>query len=71
MAEELAQKILEYIRAHPDTEDNMESVQQWWLGLNGLAPSIDGLTIALEELCKEGRIVKVDLGQEIFIYNIA
>lgn len=71
MADGLADRILEYIKAHPDTGDNMESVQEWWQGLMGLDPSMDRLTIKLEELNENGKIVKVDFGQDVFIYNIA
>lgn len=67
---DLATRILEYISTHPDTEDNIESVSKWWRDIQSLDPSVDRVTSTLEELVKEEKIVKVDFGQDIFIYNI-
>lgn len=68
--EELEGRVLDYIKSHPDTEETMESVSDWWLRLQSLDPSIDRITAVLEDLVDKELIVKVDFGQDIFIYNI-
>lgn len=67
--DELLGRVLEYIKAHGEELETDEALAQWWLGLQALDPSLDNITVALEELEKSGKIMMVDCGEDLFVYH--
>ncbi|MFQ5480013.1 MAG: hypothetical protein ACE5DW_01910 [Thermodesulfobacteriota bacterium] len=64
------EEILEYLKNNNKPLDSEEGVMEWWQGLQGLKPSLDDLTEALEELEDRGAIEKNKMEKDFFIYRI-
>jgi len=63
------EEILEYLTNYKSPVDSEESVLAWWQGLQGLKPSLDDLTEALEELEDRKLIEKDKMEKDLFIYR--
>jgi hypothetical protein len=55
--EDIARMILDYLRKNPDAGDTLEGITRWWLHLEKIESSVDGVSSVLEILVK-GRKVK-------------
>ncbi len=70
---EISAKILEYLKKNSRDPDAMDEIAigDWWGGIQQLGPSLDDITIAIEELLVEGAIKKQDLENDVFYYDIS
>lgn len=59
--EELAQRIMEYLRKNPDAGDTLEGITNWWLQLERIEQSVDEVLESLEDLVKKGLVVRQDI----------
>jgi len=66
----MQKRILEYLRANSGPLTTEEEIMAWWKGLQSLADSLDGLTLAIEELEHMGLIAKEELVKDLFVYRI-
>lgn len=54
---ETAQDILSYLAEHPQTQDTLEGVMQWWLLEQEIKKQMDKVQAALNELIAEGLVL--------------
>jgi DNA-binding PadR family transcriptional regulator len=54
----IAQAILDYLRKHPEAQDTIAGVAEWWLPAQGFKHQITSVKDALDELVAEGLISK-------------
>lgn len=55
----LKQEVLGYLNEHPQAQDTLDGVLQWWLVRNRVTAGLNWLYTALEELEAEGWVCKV------------
>lgn len=68
--EETSAKILEYLKKNTKGPDAMD-VAEWWDGIQDIGPSLDDITLAIEELLTDGTIKKQDLEDDAFYYELS
>ena len=56
--DEVARRIIEYLRKNPDAGDTIEGITTWWLQLEKIDESVEKVSTALEELEKKGMLKK-------------
>jgi len=69
--DEVARKIINYLHKHPDARDTLEGISRWWLGFEKIDESVDNVSVALEELVKEGKLKKQKVKGESQIYKLS
>jgi len=52
----VAQAILDYLRKHPEAQDTLAGIAQWWLPAQGIKNQTTSVQEALDELVAEGLI---------------
>jgi len=55
----IAREILAYLKEHPDAQDSIEGIMQWWLLERNISFQAKMLKEALAGLEKEGSVVEV------------
>ena len=55
----IASEILAYLQEHPDAQDSIEGIMQWWLLERNIAFQAKLLREALAGLVKEGSVIEV------------
>lgn len=55
----LKQEVLDYLKDHPEAQDTLDGVVQWWLIRSRVMTGLEWVCTALTELEKEGSIRKV------------
>lgn len=69
--EDISRIIVDYIRKHPDASDTLVGITRWWLHLEKIESSVSDVSIALEDLIKEGVIERQLIGGDKPIYRIS
>lgn len=59
--DEVARKIMNYLRKHPDAGDTLEGITKWWLQLEKIDESVKDVSIVIEGLIKKGLVKKEEL----------
>jgi hypothetical protein len=59
-ADQLAQIILAYVRAHPAASDSVRGIRDWWLGETPPPPDDVLLIDALDALVAAGRLRRIE-----------
>jgi predicted nuclease with TOPRIM domain len=54
---ETAQDILSYLAEHPQSQDTLEGVTQWWLLEQEIKKQMEKVQAALDELIAEGSVL--------------
>lgn len=54
--EDLAQKIMEYLRKNPGAGDTLEGITNWWLQFQRIEQSVNDVLDSLEDLIKDGLV---------------
>ena len=54
----VAQRILHYLRIHPEAADTAEGVARWWLGRLKVDGGIELVAEALDRLFREGLVIQ-------------
>ncbi|SDJ51640.1 hypothetical protein [Microbulbifer yueqingensis] len=57
--ESLKTEILGYLEKHPEAQDTLDGVLQWWLVRNRVMAGLNGLQAALAQLESEGEVARV------------
>jgi hypothetical protein len=57
----VAERIVRYLRIHPEAADTAEGVAQWWLRLQPNADRDDVVAKALKRLMREGAVIQISL----------
>jgi DNA-binding PadR family transcriptional regulator len=52
----VAQAILDYLREHPEAQDTLAGIAEWWLPVQGIKDQNTSVKEALDELVAEGLI---------------
>jgi hypothetical protein len=64
-ADDLAARILKYLKAHPNACDSADGIRQWWL--EGTGATLDEVSAALDRLVAEGRVERIQRdSREVF-----
>ncbi len=66
----LDKQIIDYIANNEGPEETDEGITAWWQNLQNLTPSIDQLTLALENLVEKGIIEQHVIEEGIFVYKL-
>lgn len=56
--DEIAKRIMNYLRKHPDAGDTLEGIAKWWLQSECIEQSVEKVSAALQQLVKKGMIKK-------------
>ncbi len=67
--EEIARKLLSYLRKNPDATDTLEGISKWWLESERIEESVDEVEEILVELVDEGMLNITKSGNG-FIYKV-
>ena len=54
--EELSEKILNYLRKHPNAEDTVEGITRWWLEFEKVDSLVDDVSEVLELLLRRDMV---------------
>ena len=68
--EEIAKKILDYLRKNPDAGDTLEGITSWWLESERVEHAVDEVTEALNILLKKGAVIKIRYKSATDIYRL-
>ncbi|MFQ5441860.1 MAG: hypothetical protein ACE5EB_03955 [Thermodesulfobacteriota bacterium] len=68
--EHLDKEIIDYIAKNEGPEETDEGITAWWQNLERLTPSVDQLTLILENLVEKGVIEQQVIEQGIFVYKL-
>ncbi len=68
--EEIAERILEYLKKNPDTGDTLEGISKWWLEMERVDHSVEKVANVLEVLLARGLIKKDILDRNTSIYKL-
>jgi len=58
-APSITREIMAYLKEHPDAQDNIEGIMQWWLLERNITFQTKLLREALAGLVKEGSVIEV------------
>ena len=67
---EIAQKILSYLKKHPNAEDTLEGIVNWWLRSDRGEQAIDEVKDALNLLIEKGDVEEIKGKKDIVIYKV-
>ncbi|UCE17781.1 MAG: hypothetical protein JSV84_12980 [Gemmatimonadota bacterium] len=67
--EERAERILNYLRKHPDAGDTVEGITRWWLEFERADQYVDDVTGVLDSFLEKGLLRKVQY-RDVFLYKI-
>lgn len=56
--DEIARRIMNYLRKHPDARDTLEGIAKWWLGFEKIDESVKDVSIVIEGLKKKALLKK-------------
>jgi hypothetical protein len=68
--QEIAGKILEYLRRNPDAGDTLEGISRWWLDSERVDHAVDEIAWALKILSENGVLQKIERDNGIVIYKV-
>ena len=67
--EELSEKILNYLRKHPNAEDTVEGITRWWLEFEKVDSLVDDVSEVLELLLRRDMVIRVKYGDK-YLYKL-
>lgn len=65
----LGERVLDYLRKHPDAADSLDGVTDWWLAQPGFPVAPEAVREALALLVAEHRIACIDLADGRTLYQ--
>ena len=65
-APSIASEVLAYLQVHPDAQDSIEGIMQWWLLERNISFQLKLLREALAGLVKDGSVIEVSSQSESF-----
>jgi hypothetical protein len=67
----IVEEILAYLQTHPDAQDTLEGVVEWWLRAQTIRHRTVAAKAALEQLVKKGRLIekKTEGGSTVYRLN--
>lgn len=68
--EVLSQKILNYLKKHPQAGDTLEGIATWWLAQQRIEEIVDEVAEALDVLIKKGRVQALESQSGVTIYKV-
>jgi hypothetical protein len=68
--QEIATEILAYLVNHPDAQDTLEGILQWWLPERQIKYQVEVVKEALSELTKKGLLLETKLAGSRVYYRI-
>lgn len=66
----LSQKILNYLKKHPQAGDTLEGIATWWLAQQRIEEIVDEVAEALDILIKKGSIQALESQSGVTIYKV-
>lgn len=66
----LSQKILNYLKKHPQAGDTLEGIATWWLAQQRIEEIVDEVADALDVLIKKGRVQALESQSGVTIYKV-
>jgi hypothetical protein len=52
--EQISESIVSYLGKHPEAQDTLEGIAQWWLALERVESSTEAVADALQSLTRQG-----------------
>jgi hypothetical protein len=65
-----AREVLAYLNEHPDAQDTLDGITQWWL-LQGRSKNRVDVEKALGELVRQGMVMEIKVQGSPSIYRLA
>lgn len=66
----MAREILTYLTAHPDAQDTLDGIAQWWLPQATIRYDRTVIEKALAELTREGMVIEIDVQGSSSLYRL-
>jgi hypothetical protein len=66
----LSQKILNYLKKHPEAGDTLEGIANWWLVQQRIEEMVDEVAAALDNLIEKGSIQALESQSGVTIYKV-
>lgn len=67
---EVAERILRYVRAHPEARDTLEGITEWWLAEDKISHAVTQVSEALSWLVEKGYLVETQVAGSKKIYQV-
>jgi hypothetical protein len=67
---EVAERILRYLRAHPEAKDTLEGIAEWWLAEDKISQSVEKVAKALAWLVESGKLVERHVAGGMTIFEV-
>ncbi|MGD9045564.1 MAG: hypothetical protein PVG06_17755 [Desulfobacterales bacterium] len=67
----ISQRILGYLKRHPESEDTLENITKWWLEFEGIDLAVDKVANELESLLEKGLLTKTENPDAPVLYKIS
>lgn len=67
---EVAERILRYLRAHPEAKDTLEGIAEWWLAQDKITHAVEQVAEALAWLVEKEELVEWRITGSKTIYEI-
>ncbi len=65
----LAERVMEYLEAHPDAADSLDGIAQWWLGSGDRGADPAAVQQALDRLVRQRTVEQVTMVDGRVIYR--
>jgi hypothetical protein len=66
----LSQKILNYLKKHPQAGDTLEGIAMWWLAQQRIDEIVDEVAETLDILIKKGSVQALESQSGVTIYKV-
>lgn len=67
---EVAERILRYLREHPEAKDTVEGIAEWWLAEDKITHAVDQVSEAVAWLVEKGHLMERQVAGGKTIYEI-
>jgi Fe2+ or Zn2+ uptake regulation protein len=67
---EISRKILSYLERHPDAQDTLQGIMEWWLSERVIRYQMATVKEALDELVNTGLVLEVKGGDGSTRYRV-
>lgn len=70
LIESIAKEILDYLKTHPNSVDNIDGIAKWWLKKQRFDEARNNVQLAVSLLLSQGKVVKTSIGQGRVVYAV-